>query len=501
MRTWRWLVLVLVWLLLSSLSLAAELGTPDQVDVYPRGVDATWVLQAEPEMELTLPSSFDPSRIRYQTMDGAVVETWEAFSEMAAGWIPPGLTEPMEQMEVLRGEIAALNAELAGIQQTLDYLRAGINPDQQDDPLEFISRAQAMRVENEQRKQSLEAQRTEKEQLLRTWRDKLQQWYGGNIERVVRIRLVTNGVGEVALTVFSPYAGWEPFYRAGLDSTEQTIGLETFVAIRQQTGLHWDGAINSHTAAPTDTVSVPTITPLVARIQEPAPPPSAARREMVFSVVPEAEMDAKMFEPEMVQIQGEAGITFAGSGRVPSDNKTALLSVQNETWLAEIHPTLIPYRAERAWLMAETEQPAPSLLLGSAEFTVDGRLSGRSVLSHAGGGEALSIAFGHSPLITAERTPVVFTERRTWLGRQVLRDGYHIDVQNGTARAATIMVKDRLPVSGHDQVKISADIDPAPNTNEDGVLTWEVTLGPGETTRITVEWEIEYPNNMELIIQ
>ncbi len=500
MQLWKWLGITVMLLLLGTSGLAAELGPPQQVDVYPRGMDATWVLTAEPEMELLLPSSFDVNRIRYQTHDGAVVETLEAFSEVADGWIPPGLTELAEQMDELRSEIAELDAELAGVQQTLDYLRSGINPEQQDDPLEFVNRAQTLRVENEQRRQALEPQRSEKEQALRTLRERLQQWYGGNLDRIVRVKLTTNGTGEVALTVFSPYAGWSPFYRASLDSDEQTLSLATFVSVRQQTGLDWEGSINSHTAAPTDAVSLPTITPLVARIQEPPPPPSAQRRDVLSSQVFEVEADAKAFMPDMVQIEGEAGITFVGVGHVPSDNRPALLSVQDETVAAEIHPTLVPYQAERAWLMVETEQPMRSLLSGNAEFTVDGRFSGRSMLAHAGGGEPLSIAFGHSPLITAERTPVVYTERRTWLGRQVLRDGYHIEVKNGTAREATITVKDRLPVPGHDQIKLSSDIEPSPDENEDGVLTWRITLGAGESTTITVEYEIEYPNNMELLI-
>lgn len=492
MRRRRLYVLIVFLFMLISASgvLAEEIGAPVRVNVYPCGVDATWIVPAEPVMTFILPSSFKKDRIRYHIQEGAIVQHLDVVYEDAGEWMPEGLVELVSKISLIQNELVEISSELSGVLQTLAYLETKVDLGQQKEPLDFILKAQIIRVENERKRQHLEARHREKERLLRGLKSRVREWYAGDLEKVLRVTMLTNGTGEIELTAFSPHANWTMFYRARLDSDQNKVSLDTYVSVWQRTGLVWEGEIFTHTASPADVMTVPILSPLVVRGKE---------RGVFYSM--EFEKSVGYQDQDMVQIEGEAMVTFAGQGVVQSDNKPALLKAKTEELAVQTFQTLVPSRSERAWLLVETEQPVRALLRGDAEFTVDGTLSGSGVLTHPGGSELLQIAFGHPPLITAERTSIVYTEHRTWLGRNTVRsDGYYIDVHNGTSREANVVVKDRVPISGHDQIKVTPRFDPEPDEQEEGVLVWNLTLFPGESTRIIVEYEIEYPTRMNLFL-
>ncbi len=480
---------------------AVELESPDRVDVYPRGVMATWVLQAESEMNIRLPMSFTTERLTYLEVDGAEVQRMSAVTEGAADFIPPALVSLFAEISEQRGRLEALQAEYAGIQQTIAYLTSGIDIGGAEDPLAVLNQLRSLRTETERERQALSQAIDAAETHYGELNSTLRSWYSADLGSVRRITLSTNGQGKVEFSAFSPHAQWMPTYRVSLDSNSRTMDLESSIAVRQQTGIAWDGLVVCHTAAPADHVSVPTLRPLVARLEEDAPAPRAMRED--FRVQESMAFDEKAMEEafDMLMVEGEAGISLIGRGKVAADGKEALLSVGRDTYPVGLFATLVPAQQDTAWLLAETEQPVRSLLRGTAELMVDGSFTGTTMLEHMGGGEVLDMAFGRSPLIKATREPVVYTERQTWLGRRVLRDGYEITVHNGSARDVAIVVKDRIPVVGHERINIKSTIDPAPDDAEDGILTWRLDLEPDSSFVIAVEYEIDYPDRMRLNIR
>lgn len=481
---------------------AVELGSPDRVDVYPRGVTATWVLPAEPEMDIRLPMSFGTDRLTYLEIDGAEVHRMAAVTEGAGDWVPPALVSLFAEIAEQRSELKALQAEFAGIQQTITYLTSGIDIGGAEDPLAVLQQLRTLRTETEREKQDLSQAIKSAQTHLNELNNTLRSWYSADLGSLRRVTLVTNGQGQVEFSAFSPHAQWMPSYRVSLDSNSRVLDLESSIALRQQTGIAWEGIVVCHTAAPADQVAVPTLRPLVARLEEDTPPPPRVMRED-FRVQEAMVLDEKAVEEafDMLMVEGEAGISLRGRGHVPADGKEAQLSVARDSYPVEVYATLVPAQHDTAWLLAETEQPVRALLRGAAELMVDGSFTGTTMLEHAGGGEVLEMAFGRSPLITAEREPIVYTERQTWLGRRVLRDGYEITVHNGSARDVAIVVKDRIPVAGHERINIKSTIDPSPDDAEEGILTWRLDLEPDTSFVISVEYELDYPDRMHLNIR
>lgn len=484
-------------ILVPTIVSAQGLDSPVQVDVYPQGLDATWLLPAEEHLELVLPSSFDSNRIRYRVSEGAVVKRLETAYEAAGDWVPPALIDIEAEIGQVEQDISSLEVELSGVQQTISYLAQVAHYTELANPLEYFRNAQQLRTEMETQKIELMTAKGAAEQKLRELKTQLANRYGGNRDRVLKIMLTTNGVGYVELIAYSAHSSWEPFYRASLDSSESVVTLDKFVSVKQRTGIDFTGRISTHTGALSDDVSLPKQNPLVARIHEFYTANNLLGSEPMYMLSKSATEEA----PIMRQIDGPVGVTFVGMGSIYSDNQDILLSIASEQIPVQVLSTLLPYQGEQAWVLAQSKSPVAPLLSGKAEFAVDGNLTGQTRLSYAGGDDLLTLAFGKAPAITAEREPIIYTERRTWLGRQIRRDGYTITATNGTEREAVIEVIDRIPVSGHERVTISADISPKPDEENEGILTWRINLQPGEVRIISVEYEIQYPDGMQLSIE
>ncbi len=492
----RKVFLILILILVLSVSKAGAVGPPERVDIYPQGIDVTWVFKAEPEVIIELPSSFDVDRIGYKVSEGAKVMDFESVYELTDSWIPPAFTELYQKIQQTEKVLKEIAVKLKSIEQTIAYLSDTNIGLKLENPLNYFREAQELRVSLEQELQDITLEKVQKEKELRLLKQQLSQGYGGDIERVLIIRLVTNGVGFIELTCYSPYANWEPFYRASLDSTENLVRLDSFIRAGQRTGLNYEGMILTHTVQPLQQVGIPQLSPMVARITQPESL-TLGRAQMGVPALLQAEVKSDSVGG-MTQIQSFAGVSYVGEGKLPSNNQSTLINAATEEIPVKVLPKLVPLQEEQAWLLVETDTPLAPLLLGEAEFIVDGYLTGRGRLSHAGGDESLSLAFGRSPLVRATKTPMVYTERLTWLGRHVRRDGYHIEVTNGMAQSVDVEVMDRVPIAGHDKIKITRRISHSPDQEHEGVLTWKLHLEPGESKTISVEYEIEYPDNMEL---
>ena len=75
---------------------------------------------------------------------------------------------------------------------------------------------------------------------------------------------------------------------------------------------------------------------------------------------------------------------------------------------------------------------------------------------------------------------------------------YRISLESFRREPVTVLVLDRVPVSAMRDVDVEdVEIKPEPSEQgEDGLVTWEVTLAPGERREFVLSYEVEYPSRM-----
>jgi hypothetical protein len=83
----------------------------------------------------------------------------------------------------------------------------------------------------------------------------------------------------------------------------------------------------------------------------------------------------------------------------------------------------------------------------------------------------------------------------------VRRYGYEIRVQNLLPRAAQVVVRDQLPVAGHEDIKVKLEeTDPPPaGVSEQGQVTWKLTLQAQEKRALRFYFSIAAPRSSRLI--
>jgi len=195
-----------------------------------------------------------------------------------------------------------------------------------------------------------------------------------------------------------------------------------------------------------------------------------------------------------------ANVSVRGRGNLKGDG--IFTSVELGRFEFPSTPLLIaiPEQNREAWIVADLGVIPDAFLPGVADLYVDGVVSGRTNIPEMG--LQATLPFGMAQRVTVEKRRAVGRTGTTWLGRTgTLQDGYTIDVTNNMDTEREIEIRDRLPLPADDRITLeNVRIDPAPTIQDnENRLTWRMTLAPGETGRISVEYTLRYPGDETLV--
>ncbi|MBD3348846.1 MAG: mucoidy inhibitor MuiA family protein [Candidatus Eisenbacteria bacterium] len=137
-----------------------------------------------------------------------------------------------------------------------------------------------------------------------------------------------------------------------------------------------------------------------------------------------------------------------------------------------------------------------SVAEGSASRVSD--YVGQDRLDPVASGEEFTIYLGVDQNVKIEREveKQVLSDLRD--KKRKVRYGYDITVRSFKRGPATVVVRDRVPRSAIEDVEVDdVEIEPEPDEHdEDGLLTWELTMEPGAERVLSVEYEVEHPASM-----
>lgn len=355
---------------------------------------------------------------------------------------------------------------------------------------------------------------------------------GQRAVKEVEVRVATAAAGPVELTVSYtvPGANWSPTYRARLDSATRRVALDYQAQVINRTGEAWnDVALTLSTARPSAGGSAPDPMPwIVEELRAYAENrPRAARDEVVqlsaFSVSAEAEQGyaAKSTiagsRMETAQATVEAGLTSASFkvealATIPSDGTNHRVSITTLDLPAGLRYDTTPKYNPAAFLTAKvTNDSEFPLLGGSMAAFVDGAFIANSYLATTMAREEFDLALGVDDAVSVERTLVNRFVEKTGLtnsGRRVTYE-YAIELTNHHAGPITLQLSEPLPVSRHEKIIVKvlepnerqiggADDNSAFKRDEEGILTWTGSLGPGATRTMNLKFSIEHPADMNV---
>ena len=143
-----------------------------------------------------------------------------------------------------------------------------------------------------------------------------------------------------------------------------------------------------------------------------------------------------------------------------------------------------------------------NLMAGEASIFFEDTFVGRSVLDVDQPRDTLTVSLGKDRGISVSRTRVDDYAEKNFFGTtRSERIGYEIALRSNKAQAVNIVVKDQLPVSTHEELRIvSLKTSGADYDEETGIVTWSFELPPTETKRLEFAYEAKYPKNERVVL-
>ncbi len=421
-----------------------------------------------------------------------------------------------ERIRALQDQVAALKAESAGIDLANGYLKSfGANgdPARATQPAQIAPTATALRQTGQDglvRQHQLGRQQEQIERELKPLLAERDRTGGARAQvSVVQVTLAAPQGGPVRLSYQVRGPGWQPAYRAALDSATKKLQLTRLAQVAQSTGEDWSGVrITLSTGQPGAATQGPLPPPWRVGIEPPAPPMQA---RMMAAPAPSPVAAAAKFESEAAPhfdvsvFQGSFATEFSVPQRVtvPSSGERITLVLGEQTLDTQLITRTTPALDASAYLIATFSAPPGVWPAGPVSLVRDGAFVGSGHFD-AASVQQDGLAFGRDELVSVRSEhPEQQQGTGGFIGtRNQRNDERRTTVQNRHTTAIQLQVLDAAPVPDNDKVSVESSYQPQPATtrwhDEPGTVAWEQPLAAGATQAFSAKHVISWPKDERL---
>lgn len=306
-------------------------------------------------------------------------------------------------------------------------------------------------------------------------------------------------------------AGWQPVHDFRLARDAARVDIARGALVRQATGENWrDVAMTLSTVRPAERSAPSDIQPWLRRIVDPEksrqkgamPAVGAGFAGRVAGVMPEAAAKTATAEFDGLAVT----YSYPDPVSVATGADRVRLALGTQEVAADLVAQAVPLRDSRAYLMARitNDTGTPLLRTREARFYRDGRFVGQRALDTIPAGGDAALAFG--PVDGLRLTRLVpersAGDRGVLSKSNALLESVSIEVENLTGESWPLRVLDRVPYSEQEDLQVDWQADPRPDTQDvdgkRGVLAWEFDLPPGATRAIRLDYDLRWPEGMDL---
>ena len=352
----------------------------------------------------------------------------------------------------------------------------------------------------------------------------------GNREKIVAVLIESAGEGEwnLELSYIVSNASWTPLYDARVstgDGARFILSLNALVT--QKSGENWENvALKLSTARPGLGSLPPKLEPLwvneatitpkpiyaAAAVRSAAPMMARSRVPGGGEAMEMAEADETEYEPiEAQEVVADvetsshgATVEFAlpHSLSVPGDGQSHRVAIAVREFPTKFDFLAIPRRIEIAYLRAKaTNNSELALLAGEVSIFRDGVFVGKAQLKNTAPNGELELFLGPDEQIRAKREMTTRETDKNFIGNaKRVHFAYEIEVNNLKAQNVTLEVRDQIPVSRSENIKIKLrGATPEATQSDLGVLEWRINLAPQEKKTLRFDYGVETPRDTTVV--
>jgi len=462
-----------------------------------------------------LPANFDPQSVRVDADAGVAVgevSTQDAARTQAASAREAQLEE---KIQALRDRQAELDGEAKSAEMVTEFISRLGAPGEKPAPIpdakslgaivDLVRRSSGDSLARVQRAQI--RKREIGKQIAALERDLARLRTGSRDTRSIFVSVSTERGGSARVSYQLSGAGWQPAYRASLDSQTSKLDLVRQGIVQQTTGEDWAGVkLRLSTGQPRLSPQGPDPRPWLVSL--PVPRAYGALRSLapVASEAMLLENRAEKAEMAPIETQTTFSTEFEVPGLVslPSDGRKVTVSLAKLSLPAKMRLRVVPRLDQAAIVTAEAKRPEGVWLPGEIQLQRDGKLVG-STYWNPQTAAGLVLPFGRDNLV------------RVTLDRVKDRNGSAGIIDRKNEREVSdvltlasfhktpldLLVLESSPVPTSDQIAVRTSFDPAPQIQNweerQGVVAWERSIAPNETVKIRVSYTIGYPKETAVV--
>jgi len=415
------------------------------------------------------------------------------------------------------------------------------------DLADFFSFAANQALQDAEAAQSIETELVHVQQEVQAKKRELAQLQGNmlpdRLAAIVTVSLSEAGEFELELSYIVMGASWYPQYdvRVQMADGKDTGEVElTYVGVVQQsTGERWENVgLSLSTARPSLAAVLPELDPWYLNVYTPPVPvplryasprvasmsglPGDHNANMVAQPMAMAAMgftdemqEEQVHEKELrtadvatatVEQTGTALIFRIGrSVDIPSDNSPHKTTIARDNLPCVFDYVSAPQVDEQVHLRASIENTTERVLLnGDANIFLSSEYVGTTRVKTTAPTEKFKVFLGIEDNIKVKRELI---ERNVEKGNALqgnirrISYAYRISVHNYASAPRKVVIRDHLPVSQHERVKVKVqNVQPVPSERTKlELITWKFSLPADGEQKIEYRFVVEHPQDVRVI--
>ncbi len=332
---------------------------------------------------------------------------------------------------------------------------------------------------------------------------------------------------DLSMSYYTTNAGWQPIYDIRVNSKTNAIKLVYKASVIQNTGIDWAKTkLTLSTGTPNFTTTAPLLNPWY--LQYYVPQLYNTLNEVVVTGMGKNYMqsfdDKKIFKKELTGSVSSVNAQQINPSTLDEFTtlKQGLLNTSFEIDLpydiqsngqahsinikeAEIQSNLKNYAVPKldadAYLVAEiTNWQNLDLIPGNANIIMDDTYIGKSFIDPNSTADTLNLSLGKDKRVGVKRTLIkdaAINKSKDANTKQTFT--YELTVKNNKVKDINLILKDQYPLSNLQDIVVELlDSDDAAINTELGVLTWKITLAPGESKKVRFRYTVKYPKDKKI---
>lgn len=313
---------------------------------------------------------------------------------------------------------------------------------------------------------------------------------------------------------------WEPNY--DVDLKQENAILKGVALVRNRTLEDWKDVALTISTAVFKPIRIIEPNPFYVNIYEPRPPPSPGRSRVMSAAPKMAKMKSekkKDYEKELEEeiydmapmeeptaeikesASGVQSFEISGKWSIPSDGNNHPVTLTTHELKTEKEFYWSATASLGVIALDKITNGDAIILAGKAKVYAEGEFIGETYIDQIAPGEEFKLGAREELKMKAEKKLLKRVKAKAGVikGKRAVSYNYELKFNNYRKLGAAITVKDVIPYSRSERIKIK-DFEPSivPTEENLGIQTWELKLKPGEEYKITYSYEVEWEKDYSI---